>query len=663
MRKRYLFITAALALALLVPASTYIESSDRDVLSPYVPMSKASKLEAAFVAWSDRHVANGGDSNVTMSLGWSKGLSMEHTYANGQAKLDLIAGVVEVEVENNASEVGDVWLVDNLGDSSVLPEPQDDYLYLGALQQEGDRAVLRADVGNAFGTFEVDLLIVSRTGQHPTESRVLVGSSGLMQRLYTRTRTGRLEAGDGAPGTLVAALGTQPVFASDLVPSFDPLIELGADLFFNETFAGNGRTCGTCHPADHNFTIDPEFIATLPDDDPLFVAEFVPALMNNFEKPELMRKVGLILENTDGFDDLANKFTMRGVPHTLAMGNALAPSPGDGTTVPPDQRTGWSGDGSPGSGTLREFAIGAVTQHFPQTLGRVPGVDFVLPTDAELDAMEAFQLFLGRQDELDLANLSLKGEVPARGLEIFVAADTAGGTVAAGKCNVCHANGGGNFLLTGSVENRNFDTGVENLPDQPADLVDPANNPPDGGFGRAVNPNGGFGDGTFNTPVIVEAADTGPFFHNNSVETIEGSVAFYNSDAFNNSPIGQFLVSIDSGGIGIDLAPTQVVAVAAFLRVINVLENNRSATETATFVKDVNDFDTARSLLALAFAEVEDAIEVLDGGGLHPRAVAELKAAQVSLEVAGVTVIPFLRDLFIDIALAFIADADDDIVA
>ena len=64
-------------------------------------------------------------------------------------------------------------------------------------------------------------------------------------------------------------------------------------------FNGNGRTCGTCHPADNNFTIDPEFIAALPDDDPLFVAEFVPALAENFEKPELMRKVGLILENTN----------------------------------------------------------------------------------------------------------------------------------------------------------------------------------------------------------------------------------------------------------------------------------------------------------------------------------------------------------------------------
>ena len=52
------------------------------------------------------------------------------------------------------------------------------------------------------------------------------------------------------------------------------LIAKGRDLFFNETFAGNGRTCGTCHREERNFTIDPAFIATLPKDDPLFVAEF-----------------------------------------------------------------------------------------------------------------------------------------------------------------------------------------------------------------------------------------------------------------------------------------------------------------------------------------------------------------------------------------------------
>src|SRR5512134_3057468 len=102
------------------------------------------------------------------------------------------------------------------------------------------------------------------------------------------------------------------------------LIARGRDLFFNETFAGNGRTCGTCHREERNFTIDPAFIATLPKNDPLFVAEFNPDLKEGFESPRLMREVGLIRENLDGFDDLPNKFTMRGVPHVLALRTSVA---------------------------------------------------------------------------------------------------------------------------------------------------------------------------------------------------------------------------------------------------------------------------------------------------------------------------------------------------
>ena len=159
-------------------------------------------------------------------------------------------------------------------------------------------------------------------------------------------------------------------------PKPDPKNELsakGKDIFFNETFNGNGRTCGTCHRAEDNFTIDPAFIATLPDNDPLFVAEFNPDLKENFENPKLMREFGLILENLDGFDDLENKFVMRGVPHVLALRTSV--------DSPQGPRTGWSGDGAPGDGSLRSFAVGAVIQHFTKTLNRVAGVDFRLPTD------------------------------------------------------------------------------------------------------------------------------------------------------------------------------------------------------------------------------------------------------------------------------------------
>jgi cytochrome c peroxidase len=59
-------------------------------------------------------------------------------------------------------------------------------------------------------------------------------------------------------------------------PEPPTLVALGEQLFLNETFNGNGRTCGTCHRPTDNFGLTPAFIATLLDDDPLFVAEKTP---------------------------------------------------------------------------------------------------------------------------------------------------------------------------------------------------------------------------------------------------------------------------------------------------------------------------------------------------------------------------------------------------
>lgn len=395
---------------------------------------------------------------------------------------------------------------------------------------------------------------------------------------------------------LVTACQTPPVRPISLV-------EKGEQIFLNESFEGNGRTCASCHRPTDNFGLSPAFLATLPDDDPVFVAESNPELSANFENPRLMREIALIFENQDGFGDLENNFNMRGVPHTLAMRTSI--------DSPDGPRTGWSGDGAPGDGSLRSFATGAVIQHFTKTLNRVAGVDFRLPTDEELDALEAFQLSLGRQTELQLP-LRLKGVVAARGQEIFL-------DNSLGKCNACHLNAGANgdpAIFGPGAGNLNFNTGVEDLPDQPADLTGELV-PPDDGFGVP-------GNGEFNTPPLVEAADTGPFFHNNSVETIEASVAFYNGDSFTNSPAGQLLVGATGSAINLDA--TQVVAVAAFLRVINVLENIRTSVDVLqrAAATQVSGDD---ALLERAFSETEDAYQVLVGGGLHPESSRRLQTA------------------------------------
>ncbi len=399
-------------------------------------------------------------------------------------------------------------------------------------------------------------------------------------------------------------------------PNPPSLVERGEQIFLNETFNGNGRTCGSCHRPTDNFGLTPAFVATLPDDDALFVAETNAELANNFENPRLMRELALILENQDGFGDLANNFNMRGVPHTLAMRASIDSRDGP--------RTGWSGDGAPGDGSLRSFATGAVIQHFTRSTRRIANVDFRLPTDEELDALEAFQLSLGRQEDLELP-LQLTGVVAARGQEIFL-------DNTLGKCNACHLNAGANgdpAIFGPGAGNLNFDTGVENLVDQPADLT-AEHVPPDDGFGSP-------GNGEFNTPPLVEAADTGPFFHNNSVETIEGAVAFYNGDTFTNSPAGQLLTN--ATGSAITLEATQVVAVAAFLRVINALENIRSSIDLLNQAAQSTDSSASQidALLERALHENDDAIRVLTGGGLHPDAALLLQASSRLIELARTT--------------------------
>jgi len=382
------------------------------------------------------------------------------------------------------------------------------------------------------------------------------------------------------------------------------LVAFGERLFFEETFDGNGRTCGTCHRREDNFGLSPAFIASLPKNDPLFVAERQRALANDFEKPDAMRRFAVILENQDGFEDLAGNFNLRGIPHLLALSVSV-----DSIDGP---RTGWGGDGAPGDGSLRSFAVGAIIQHFPKTLNRVAGVDFRLPTDIELDALEAFMLTLGRHEDLDLP-LPLADPLARRGQAIFL-------DDRRGKCNACHFNAGANAderLFRAGAGNLSFNTGVTPRP----------GDPPDDGFG---NP----GQGEFNTPSLVEAADTAPYFHNNSVPNLEGAIAFYNTPAFNQSPAGRMLAERTGSGIALDGG--SIVAVAAFLRVINALENIRASLELLDEARSMANMGMDRWRLRLdqAHYETEDAIEVLTGGNLHAPAVASLRQALEQIDTA-----------------------------
>jgi len=639
--------------ALLVPLAPGMSGKAR-----LTAQANETGLRSAFRHWIADHESAGGDRNVQFALGWSKGLSRELTEAQGLARLDLVEGSAQVTIDGLKPGDWDVWMVENRPGGSALPEAGDRMQRLGRVTAGTGTARLaaRLELG-FFSRFHVDQMVVTRAGQRPENAGVLFGSPDLFQRLYTKGRTRPINLQTGHTPVLASLFGPAAANAATPFDLIDPLVAQGADLFFNETFGGNGRTCGTCHPSDNNFTIDPRYIATLPSNDPLFVAETDPNLSQNFENPQLMRAVGLVLENVDGFDDLQHKFVLRGVPHTLALLNSRGRQVG--SPNPPAERLGWSGDGAPGAGTIRDFAVGAITQHFTRTLNRVPGTDFRVPTNDELDALAAFQLSLGRQADVDLPNMVFRSPIVNRGKAIFINDDPTTG--AAGRCQRCHFNAGANIIPlapnTIGTENANFNIGVELLPDHPADLIAPGARPKDGGFGRGPNPNGGFGNGRFNTPVLVEAADTGPFFHNNAADTIEEAVAFYNSDAFKNA----FGNSLPGGTI--HLENTQVEAVAALLRVLNALENIRSSSAMDQAVYDVKDKDDqVGPVLELAAHDTSDAIRVLSERSLHPEAVAKLKEAYAKeLEAKDEASRPRRNDLIVEI-LALKAGARSDML-
>jgi cytochrome c peroxidase len=403
---------------------------------------------------------------------------------------------------------------------------------------------------------------------------------------------------------------------------------VGAELFFRDEFGGNGRSCASCHPADNNYTIDPTFIAQLPNSDPLFVAEQVPALAG-LERPDLMRDFGLILENVDGAETPTTKFTMRSVPHCLSLSRSITPPVG--TTTPPLERTGWSGDGAPNQGRLKDFQTGAIFQHYTQSLGRVDGTDFVQATASELDAIDAFLKTIGRSNELNLTAVSLTDSGAESGRTAFLAPTS--------RCNGCHNNAGANLA---SGVNQNFDTGVERL--RIADL-NTQGIPFDGGFGGQglssfnfdANKDGindSFGNGQFNTPPLIEAADTGPFFHTNAFETIEDAIAFYTTTEFAQSPAGQ-------AGVPVVLTSTQIADIGRFLRVLNASFNVQMAIARVNSVLPIiidgknQTRDLQQELARLALVEVDDALEVLSAkSALNTSVQASLSAAKGFLATA-----------------------------
>ena len=239
------------------------------------------------------------------------------------------------------------------------------------------------------------------------------------------------------------------------------LIDEGFRVFDEETFDGNGRTCTTCHIPETQYNIFPSHIATLDGEElDLVLASNVPGL----ENPTLIMERGLFNVGEEGEGDTAldcdDEMECHGPIFRGSMGIAalalntvfINDTFNPENTCAPGLRCsmlGWSGQGSPrnfhhhgvddpdADGSVRAFANGAVAQHFTTCLERTLDECFRFATAEEMDAMEAFQNWLGRREQFFIRDMVFSDARAERGRELYMSNEA--------SCNTCHFNGGANF--------------------------------------------------------------------------------------------------------------------------------------------------------------------------------------------------------------------------
>ncbi|MEY2666832.1 MAG: hypothetical protein RLZZ384_1003, partial [Pseudomonadota bacterium] len=384
----------------------------------------SQNLVVALERWKKQQERNGGLENLNVGLGYSRAYSIENTSARGALTLNLLTGQVNVNLEPlTTNKKYSVWLIG-------LKNNQDFQVKIGDLHTINAHLTLKAQLNAPdLADFRLIRVAVVEANKTPQNASVVVGFVSLFQKMYfnnqlwTIAKLGEKETQLPKETLPFAFLLPKVAMAADVTAAdqFATQIAKGNQLFQNEKFGGNGRTCATCHRADNNHTLDPLYISKLPANDPLFVYE-TKSELKELENGKLLRQYGLILANADGFDKPP---VFRSPSYLLGLVNSIYPEDVDviapktvsnevDVSQPNDHKeavyninatremVGWSGDGAPLDGKLRSFAQSAIAQHLPKSLNRKVGLDFREATSDELDALEAYMLSLGSAKEFNL---------------------------------------------------------------------------------------------------------------------------------------------------------------------------------------------------------------------------------------------------------------------
>ena len=376
-----------------------------------------------------------------------------------------------------------------------------------------------------------------------------------------------------------------------IVPSAAPLADQGEILFNEETFLGNGRTCGSCHVPDNgDFGLTPEQVLNKPADDVLFVGEYnvntlivTSSAPSGFAQPSDLR--GTISGSTGsatilagygnsyliyGGDDLSGTITDgNGNSATFVSftnGDLAGPNPVNGSANGIESFTQMHGpsanvvsfpdgralileniDGfdeievfraSPSLFNLEHTAPYGFSSQEPD-LGDFSAGAVEQHAPRSLLRQEGIDFRLPTEDEraaLEAFQFSIR--LPADGnydLDRFAVTDgQVDGRAAffggAAKCSRCHA---GPVLATTDGTIRGFAEGENGVFDTGTDEI-PVNAldgmPPELPDGDGISTR------TYSTPGLFGTNLTAPFFHNHTRSDLRRAITFYAGTEFEESP-------------------------------------------------------------------------------------------------------------------------------
>ncbi|HEX4825398.1 MAG TPA: cytochrome c peroxidase [Candidatus Polarisedimenticolaceae bacterium] len=295
--------------------------------------------------------------------------------------------------------------------------------------------------------------------------------------------------------------------------------EYGRDLFFHETFDGNGRTCATCHDPRNEFTVSPELVEQRFQSDPA----------HPLFRPQ------------DSDDGAGRDYTTL---RTLAVFRVTIPlHPNVILPENPSQRTITVWRGVPGvanveltapylqdgrSPTLQGQARGAILGHMAP---KRP------PTPKELDALAAFETELYYPLRLRAVEDDTDPLPKPAGFSIPVVSPAAqrGQAVFDLHCRTCHD--GETLSVPAAPDTRRFASVFVSERNAPRfAMLHLAFRQPDGSYVETYTPDPGraaiTGDlqdlNAFDIPSLRGLKHTAPYFHDNSAATLGDVIDHYN---------------------------------------------------------------------------------------------------------------------------------------